>query len=258
MEIKEIIPDDLNKLLLDATFEAIEIGCSDTSVYRVKTQNDTWYLKIGKDTNLIKEHNALVWLAGKLLVPKVIYYQEANGYQYLLTEGIQGEMIFEYKEHYGKDLAMEIIIQAFKDIRSVDISDCPFDVGIDYKLALVRDNLDKKLVNDDGLKAETLETYGSAEGLYQYLFENKFYDEIIFSHGDTSLPNIFGLGDKLSGLIDVGECGKADAWFDLAICQKSILRNFGQDYVDLFYKKLNIIPDEFKINYYLLLMELYL
>ena len=88
--------------------------------------------------------------------------------------------------------------------------------------------------------------------------KNKFNDEKCFSHGDTSLPNIFALKDKFVGFIDVGECGIADKWFDLAICEKSIRRNYGEEYIQQFYNELNIVPDREKIDYYLLMMELYL
>ena len=96
------------------------------------------------------------------------------------------------------------------------------------------------------------------ENVLEFLKSNKFNDEICFSHGDTSLPNIFASQDKFTGFIDVGECGLADKWFDLAICEKSIKRNYGEKYIDEFYKELNIIPEREKIDYYLLMMELYL
>ena len=72
------------------------------------------------------------------------------------------------------------------------------------------------------------------------------------------MPNIFALKDKFVGFIDVGECGIADKWFDLAICEKSIRRNYGEEYIRQFYNELNIVPDREKIDYYLLMMELYL
>lgn len=72
------------------------------------------------------------------------------------------------------------------------------------------------------------------------------------------MPNIFANNEKLSGFIDVGECGIADKWFDLAICEKSILRNYGPDYVKKIYETLKIRRDGNKINYYLLMMEVYL
>ena len=108
------------------------------------------------------------------------------------------------------------------------------------------------------MKKETLKKYGSINNILQFLKDNKFVDKLYFSHGDTSLPNIFASKDKFTGFIDVGECGIADKWFDLAICEKSIRRNYGEEYISKFYKELNIIPEQDKIDYYLLMMELYL
>ena len=70
--------------------------------------------------------------------------------------------------------------------------------------------------------------------------------------------NVFAKDNHFSGFIDVGECGIADRWFDLAICEKSIKRNYGEEYIPIFYQALGIVPDRFKIAYYLLMMELYL
>ena len=153
---------------------------------------------------------------------------------------------------------MKVIAEAFKKIYSVDIKDCPFDTSIDYKLALVNDNVRKGLIKEENIKKEVLEKYGSIDNILSYLNINKFYEPLCFSHGDTSLPNIFALNNHFSGFIDVGECGIADKWFDLAICEKSIRRNYGDEYVKAFCQELGITPDQDKIDYYLLMMELYL
>lgn len=76
------------------------------------------------------------------------------------------------------------------------------------------------------IEANSLSLY-AVENIIQFLKDNKFDDEHCFSHGDTSLPNIFASGNEFVGFIDVGECGIADKWFDLAICEKSIRRNYG-------------------------------
>ena len=155
-------------------------------------------------------------------------------------------------------LGLKIIANAFKKILDVNIDTCPFDVSIDYKLELVKRNVENKLIDISQLSEKTLKKYKNLENILQYLNDNKFYEKKCFSHGDTSLPNIFALNNEFSGFIDVGECGIADQWFDLAICEKSIRRNFGEEYISEFYKELNITPDREKIDYYLLMMELYL
>ena len=71
-----------------------------------------------------------------------------------------------------------------------------------------------------------------------------------------SLPNIFALDGHFSGLIDVGNAGLSDIYFDLVICEISIERNYGKEYIDTFYEKLGIEKDEFKSDYYRILMSL--
>ena len=82
---------------------------------------------------------------------------------------------------------------------------------------------------------------------------------MVFSHGDASLPNIFFNNDSVGGFIDVGECGVADKWFDIAICYKSIKRNFPdrKDLLDLFLTELGETYSS-KIEFYITLMDLYL
>ena len=99
----------------------------------------------------------------------------------------------------------------------------------------------------------------SYEKILDFLKNNKPKETLVFSHGDTSLPNIFFKDQKISGFIDVGECGVADKWFDIAICYKSINRNFPNrpDLLDLFLKKLNLKFSS-NIDYYIAVMDLYL
>ena len=153
---------------------------------------------------------------------------------------------------------IKVIKEAFDDIFSVDIKDCPFNVSIDYKLDLVENNVKNKLLDINEIDKEALDKYKTPENILKYLKENQFHDELCFSHGDTSLPNIFADNDHFSGFIDVGECGIADMWFDLAICEKSIIRNYGKEYVNEFYDTLGIRRDGKKVEYYLLMMQLYL
>ena len=246
------------KLIEKFEKEEISIGCSDSKVFKYTNGKITYFLKIAKIGLLTREYKALTWLDNKLDVPKIIKYEIYNDMEYLLTESLKGEMICS--DYYVKnpELAIDLLVKAFSELKKVDIENCPFNVGIDYKLNLIKDNVDKGLITGEFITDDTLDKYNGVSGILKYLQDNKFNDEKCFSHGDTSLPNIFVNENNFIGFIDVGECGIADKWFDLAICEKSIIRNFGKEYVELFYKKLQIVPDRFKIDYYLLMMNLYL
>ncbi len=258
MKFNYFIPENVEKFIKDAKLEEISIGCSDSQVVRIKNKEGCFYLKIMKENLLLQEYKRLSWLQGKLPVPKVVMYIQESGNDYLITEETSGKMLCDEEYTNNPDIALSVLKDAFHKIHSVDITNCPFDVSNDYKLSLIEKNVKNNLVNTSSLKDETRKKFGSAENLLKYLKENKFEEELVFSHGDTSLPNIFGKNKNFIGFIDVGECGIADKWFDLAICEKSILRNYGQEYVEQFYRILNIKREDNKVNYYLLMMELYL
>ncbi len=258
MDFKFEINDETKEFLKESTFEEISIGCSNSQVIKISKNNDVYFMKLAPLNDLKKEFNALNWLDGKLSVPKIILHSTTSNSEILITKALDGFMICSDYYINDPEKAIDLLVIAFKDILSVNINDCPFGVGIDYKLNLVKENVEKGLITGEYISEDILDKYNGVNGILDYLIENKFYDDKCFSHGDTSLPNIFVDENKFIGFIDVGECGIADKWFDLAICEKSIIRNFGENYVNLFYEKLNIKPDRFKIDYYLLMMNLYL
>lgn len=248
----------IKEFIKDCELKEISIGCSNSQVIKIIKNQKVYFLKMAKLGLITSEYDKLSWLDGKLKVPKVILYDKTDEIEFLITEGLKGEMVCDEKFENDPKKGIQIIKEAFENIFSVDIKDCPFNVGIDYKLNLVEKNVKEKLINIDDISEDVLERFKTPENILKYLKENKFYDELCFSHGDTSLPNIFAYNDKFSGFIDVGECGIADKWFDLAICEKSIIRNYGKEYVKDFYNALGIKRDNKKIEYYLLIMELYL
>lgn len=258
MKFNYDLTDKVAEFIKNSDLEDITIGCSDSQVIKIKKVQGIYFLKISKKGKLTSEYEKLKWLNGKLKVPKIILYDVSNNTEYLITESVQGEMVCSDYYINNPDIGIKVIVDAFKNIYSVNIENCPFNVAIDYKLSIIENNVKNKLIKEEDLKKETFEKYGSLDNILKYLKEHKFYDELCFSHGDTSLPNIFAYNNEFSGFIDVGECGLADKWFDLAICEKSIKRNYGEEYISKFYNELKIIPNRDKIDYYLLMMELYL
>jgi kanamycin kinase/aminoglycoside 3'-phosphotransferase-3 len=87
---------------------------------------------------------------------------------------------------------------------------------------------------------------------------NKPKEDLVFSHGDYCLPNIFLEGGEITGFIDLGRAGIADKWQDIALAIRSLEYNLKSDkYIDLFFRYLEIEPDYEKIKYYILLDELF-
>lgn len=257
MTFKYELSDKVKEFIEYSNLKEISIGCSDSQVIEIIKGGKKYFLKIAKQGLITSEYDKLNWLKNKLNVPNIELYDNYNGTEYLITTSVNGEMVCSDYYINNPDLGIKVISDAFKNIYSVNIDNCPFNVDIDYKLKLIENNVKNKLVTNKDLKNSTLERFKKVENLLKYLQDNRFDETKCFSHGDTSLPNIFAFKDSFEGFIDVGECGIADKWFDLAICEKSIIRNYGQEYVEKFYKELNIVPDRNKIDYYLYMMELY-
>lgn len=256
IEIKYGLTDNVSEFIKESKLEEIGIGCSNSQVIKIIKSNGTYYLKMATKGLLTKEYNALKWLKGKLEVPEIVLYDCDKENEFLITRSLDGEMTCSDNYVKNPDLALMVIKDAFDKIYEVDISNCPFDTSNRRRLSLVTNNVKKGLVKTEDLSKETIEKYGTVENVLKYLLDNQFPEELCFSHGDPSLPNIFGIRDKFTGFIDVGECGVADKWFDIAICEKSIRRNLGEEYVSKFYEMLNIKQDKEKVSYYILMLEL--
>ena len=104
------------------------------------------------------------------------------------------------------------------------------------------------------------------EELLQWLMAHRPKEELVFSHGDFCLPNIFVSEGKLSGYLDLRRAGIADKWQDIALCYRSLVHNYDGKYAkvrvkeadpELLFKRLGISPDWEKIRYYILLDELF-
>ena len=101
-----------------------------------------------------------------------------------------------------------------------------------------------------------MQRFHSKDAILKYLKGNKPKQIIGFTHGDMSLPNILALDNHFNGLIDVSDAGLSDIYYDLVICEKSIEKNYGKEYIDIFYNKLGIEKDSFKSDYYRILVDM--
>ena len=72
--------------------------------------------------------------------------------------------------------------------------------------------------------------------------------------------------DRIKGFIDLDRAGIGDKWNDIALCYRSLKHNFDGTYggkvyedfnPDMLFEALGIEPDWEKIQYYLLLDELF-
>ena len=257
--------DKLTEILDGYSCEKDAIGESSAKVYRYHKDDSAFYLKIAPANDIFRrEHEILTWLDGKLPVPKIKYWHEQDGLAYLLMTEAPGKLALDYpKDELQKPYKSTIkaMAEGLLMLQSIDISNCPFNYSLDAKLANMLHNIENNLVDMDEWHERT--GFDTPINLYSWLISNKPSEEICFTHDDYTPENIFIDGKTLTCLIDVGDCGLADRYRDIALCVRSIkihLGDMGQEeinkHVDLLFKYLEIEPDWTKIKYYTLLDEL--
>lgn len=259
------IPQKIKEMIADENCEINETGFSGAQVQCYKDV----VLKIEKEQpESNQEHTMLRWLQGRLPVPRILASEKADGYNYLLMSKMNGEMSCE--EVYMEQPAMLVkrLAEGLQMFWNLDITDCPCKSTLEEKLRLARFRVQNHLCSTEDVQPDTCGDTGfrNPQELLGWLEVHRPNEELVFSHGDYCLPNIFLKDNKVSGFIDLGRSGIADKYQDIAICYRSLKYNYegrygGKVYPDfhaeLLFQELGITPDWYKIRYYILLDELF-
>lgn len=268
------LPEEIKKHIDREPFIMEHIGCSRSKILRF---SGGLILKIEETCEeSIHEYDMMRWLSSYLTVPEVIEHQRLDGWNYILMTELKGKMAVEKEHSMNPEILVHKLALALKELWKVPVINCPYDMSIKNKLRLAKSNIEEGSVNYENFEPETFSEGGfhNINELYQYLEEHAPEEDIVFSHGDFCLPNIFFDGNQ-AGFIDLGRSGKADRFQDIALCIRSLKHNLEEYYQEnhksnhgLFqlefekYKKqlfdeLDIRIDQEKIDYYILMDELF-
>ena len=219
-------------------------------------------------TSMAKQVQVMQWLEGKIPVPQVLEYEEENGKCYLLMSRIDGEMSSNtyYLEH--PNILLKALAFGLKMLWEVDVLECPRVRDLDTVLKEARMQVENNFVDLDNVESTTFgkDCFESPRHLLEWLESNRPPFEPVFSHGDYCLPNVFLESGQIKGFIDLDKAGIGDKWNDIALCYRSLKHNFDGTYggkvyedfnPDMLFDILGIEPNWKKINYFLLLDELF-
>jgi len=252
------IPAEIRSLVGSLPYRVDQVGCAPSKVIFYANNLVLKVDAVNEESNT--EIMMMKWLFGKIPVPKVIASSQAGGYNYLLTEKLEGKMaIDEFYLNRPEEL-VRLLGQGLKRLWKVNIADCPYKNDIANKLRLAKILIQTGQVDVDDAEPGTFGIWGFSDpqALYEYLDANRPAEELVFSHGDYCLPNVFFSKNEVSGFLDLGRSGIADKWQDIALCVRSLKYNLKTDaYRERFFKELGIEPDEEKIRYFILLDELF-
>lgn len=260
------LPINIREHLGDRTYQIDNVGMSNANVMFY----EDLVLKIEESTaEAQREHQMYQWLQGQLALPNIVKAMEQEEHHYLLMERLKGEYACSDFWLKQPESLVEMLVQALQMLWNIPIEHCPYDATLSQKLKHAEYNVEHGLCDMDDAEAGTYgeNSFASPKALLEWLKQNQPEEDLVFSHGDFCLPNIFIDQGEISGFIDLGRSGIADRYQDIALCYRSLLHNFDGRYnggmaypnfdPNMLFEKLNITPDWEKIRYYILLDELF-
>lgn len=259
------LPDGIKRMVGNERYTPDKIGMSGGAVLLFSDK----VLKIQDASDEAEnEHVMMKWLRGRAPVPDVLAYENECGKSHLLMSKLDGEMACSDYYRNNPELLTDLLAGAMRMLWEVDIAGCPSKISLDKKLEMAEYAVRNHLIDVDHVEPETFGKNGfkNPGELLGWLVKNRPQEDLVLSHGDFCLPNIFLSGNSVSGFIDLGQTCAADRYQDIAICYRSLKHNFEGRYGGkvhggfdpaMLFEKLGIEPDWGKIRYYILLDELF-
>lgn len=261
------IPEAIKRVIGEEPYTKNTTGMSGSEV--LIFQN--YVLKIQPHTAETDNENAVVkWLNGSIPVPDILIYHVERETAYTLMSRVEGNMLCEEKYLTAPHRLIRLAADGLRLLWSVNAQDCPLRTSrLDERLKAARYRVEHQLVDLENVEPETFGPGGFAdpEELLRWLEQHKPEEDLVLTHGDFCLPNVFAEGDTLSGFIDLGKMGPADRWQDIAIVLRSLEDNFAGNYhggkaffsfePQMLLDELGIEMNEEKNRYYRLLDELF-
>lgn len=265
MNERQDIPETIRQFIGTRPYYIDDIGKSSSQVICF----DDMILKIQECSEESEnEIRMMKWLQGKLPVPAILHEEKVGNIQYLLMSRIPGEMSCAESYMDREEVLLELLAQGLKMLWSVDITECPYHNSLEQKLRQARTRVEQGSCDMENVQEDTYGENGFKDpaDLLAWLETHRPKEDLVLAHGDYCLPNVFLQQDKISGFIDLGRCGIADRYQDIALCYRSLVNNYqgaygGKVYPTFYpgrlFEKLGIEPDWEKVRYYILLDELF-
>ena len=197
-------------------------GMSPAKVYKLVGENENLYLKMtdsrykGTTYDVEREKDMMLWLEGKLPVPKVLHFERHDGWSNLLMSEADGVLCSEeYEDEQSPEKIIELYAECIRLFHSIDISDCPYTNSLDSRLAELDYLLNNDLADVDCENWEEDTPFKDPRELYDFLKTEKPEEELVFSHGDLGDSNIFVKDGKV--MIAIASWAKKDSDIKLQI-----------------------------------------
>ncbi len=257
------LPADIDRLAQGRNWSRNTVGESGDAVYRLQQPGGgaDLYLKHGRGAcalDLAGEMVRLRWLGTHISVPAVRHFTAAVDEAWLLMTALPGQTAYQQMESSpGERITIVASIAGFlRQLHAIPVESCPFNSDHRLRLGEAWWRLEAGLVDicnfqDSRLGWTAQQVWDAMTGLLP------FEADSVVTHGDFSLENLIVVDNAVVGCIDVGRAGIADRYQDLAILW-NCLRDFGPDVQNSFFSAYGTgKPEEGKIEFHLMLDELF-
>ncbi|MBR4879671.1 MAG: phosphotransferase, partial [Clostridia bacterium] len=173
------LPCEIQKIVGSKPYKTENIGKSGCDVLIF----DDMVLKIGpaEGQPMKTQAELMKWLENKLSVPECLYYSVHEDKEYMLMSRMYGKMACDEDNMSDPYKLMDILADALKRLWTVDVSDCPVDMSLDYKLKMAEYNVENNLVDVENAQQGTFgkDGFENPEALLAWLKNNRPDEDIV-------------------------------------------------------------------------------
>ena len=254
-----LLPAAWQTRLAGCRLHAQSIGASRAQVYRLQRHDgpDTFLKSEPADafSELPDEVARLRWLQGQgIAAPEVLETLEQDGRHWLWMTGVPGVGLASVSLPPVQVVA--ILAGALKRLHALPVAGCPFDQGVQHRLAAARVRVQARQVDETDFD-DPQQGQSAQQVLATLLVQLPGEADAVVTHGDACLQNLLAAHGGFSGFIDCARLGVADRHQDLALAARSIAHVLGQAWVAPFFAHYGIAPDAQRLSFYCLLDELF-
>jgi aminoglycoside 3'-phosphotransferase-2 len=261
MKPLELIPAAWRARLAKTRVEEIRSGMGGASVFRVESASgQRQFLKIaeGEEARALREEiERTSWLRSQgINVPEILDTLVDVQMTALLMSAVNGVPLEERPGSPTETIGS--LGRAMAHLHAVPVELCPFNERVSVRLSRAKMDIDRGVIDPQEFDEHNRGT-SPARLLTRLIETTPDLEDLVVVHGDATFANIMLDSFGTVGFIDCGRSGVADRYVDLSVMAWEIKNNFGQEWIDRFFRAYGLGEtwDRGKVRYYADLYELF-
>ncbi len=235
----------------------LSAGETDAQLFSIKVESNVSYILKYQKSSLKNDYLNYTWLQGKVPVPKVLFYEQFNGYEAMCMTALKGFPLSHYIGNVEDTEVVRLYAKALKQLHNLAIDKYALYQDLTSRLLQARYNMENSLVDISQLQPEN-QGIGLDKLFEKLMAMRPTANEQVFTHGDYCFDNLIFDGEHFSGFIDLDKGGVADKYQDISLAVRNIKDYLDESLLDLFFAEYGLSEiKQGKITFYTLLDEFF-